>query len=513
MRVISILLSLVVSLSAAGQTIEIVPPATLDAGHTGTWKVIVSNPGSQPTASREVRLDFTPIAPLDGWVVSVPPGCHAADNGRQTACVPTVLAPGERQVYEYRFRLTGPYGAVFTYATYGYGTYGPDISTTSTVTFGLPFVVTNANDSGPGSLRQAILDANSECRGGEPCEVVFRIDGPVPVEGWFTIRPLSPLPPVTAFSFTLDGAAQTQHTGDTNPAGPELMLDGSLVTAWGHGLQLEGVLASVGDVAIGNFHGNGIASTRLFETRIERCHLGMDPGGTRRAPNGLRGAQIEGGTIIVTGSLLGGNFRSGGWFESNTYLQVSDNRFIDNGASGFYVNVMPTRSNHGGAWDNVITGNAHAGISVDRRSAGSFAGNQFEGNLGRAIDIGIDGPTLAMVPGMPGFGGIVGAPVITSVRVENGETIIEARIAPRNPQNAYLGEAVSFYASPVPRDGGVLLGTVDAITVRGSETFTLRVPRDLRGQWVSAATFAVYVHGWDDIVTGTSEVGEPRFVP
>ena len=34
-------------------------------------------------------------------------------------------------------------------------------------------------------------------------------------------------------------------------------------------------------------------------TRIERCHLGMDPSGLRRVPNGTRGTQIEGGWIVV----------------------------------------------------------------------------------------------------------------------------------------------------------------------------------------------------------------------
>ncbi|HEY0155942.1 MAG TPA: right-handed parallel beta-helix repeat-containing protein [Thermoanaerobaculia bacterium] len=511
MRIHSILLSFFVTACALAQTIEIVPPAALDAGNTGTWKVIVSNPGMEPTRPREVRLDFTPFEPLDGEVVSVPPGCHVADNGRQTACVPTVLEPGESEVYEYRFRLTGPYGAVFTYATYGYGigeSYVPDVSTTNLVELRRPFPVTNTNDSGPGSLRQAILEMNAVCNTDVVCDVLFHVEGPVPVEGWFTIRPLTPLPRVTARSFHLDGGTQTAYTGDTNPAGPELMLDGSLVTEWGHGLQLEGgVFATVTDLAIGNFGGNGIASTGLWETRIERCHLGMNPSGTLRAPNGLRGAQLVGGTIVVTDSLLGGNFRSGGWFETSTFLDVSRNRFVDNGASGFYVKLVPVLSNHGGASYNYIARNAHAGISVDRLSAGRFAANDFEDNLGRAIDIGIDGPTLAMVPGLPGFGGIVGAPVITSARYDNGDTILEASLAPLTP-HPHLDDLIYFYASPHYKDGGELLG----YAMRTGSTFTLRVPRDLRGQWVSAATFGMYVYGWDSVTTATSEVGELRLV-
>jgi len=49
------------------------------------------------------------------------------------------------------------------------------------------FTVTNTNDSGPGSLRQAILDAN-----GNPGldTIQFAIPGP----GVHTITPLTPLP-------------------------------------------------------------------------------------------------------------------------------------------------------------------------------------------------------------------------------------------------------------------------------------------------------------------------------
>jgi hypothetical protein len=55
---------------------------------------------------------------------------------------------------------------------------------------------------------------------------------------------------------------------------------------------------------------------------------------------------------------------------------------------------------------------------MDRLSTGYFAQNDFAGNLGRAIDIGIDGPTPQTNPGRPGQGGMVGAPVVTSALCE-----------------------------------------------------------------------------------------------
>jgi hypothetical protein len=505
MRVISILLSFVATLSAIAQTIEIVNPVLLDAEHTGAWTVIVSNPGPQPTLPADLNVHFTPGG-VDAAIISVPPGCQTV-NVRDTVCPAIAIAPGESRVYEYRLRLAGPYGVVYTSARYG--NFGPGAS--STAVFGRPLTVTNTNDDGPGSLRQVIAEMNQTCIPSDPCQPVFRIDGPVPAEGWFTIRPLSPLPPVTARFVVMDGRTQAVHTGDTNPAGPEIMLDGSF-TGSGHGLQFDGGAVTVTDLAVGNFPGNGIASAA--DTTIRRCHLGMDPSGVRRAPNGTRGVQVEHGTMEITDNLLGGNFRSGGWFDSRKNVTVARNRFIDNGASGFYAKTPPPEP--GGfntitVENNIITGNAHAGISLDRESTGNYAKNHFGGNLGRAIDIGIDGETFAMIPALPGRGGVIGVPAITTARYENGETILVARSAPRNPMNIYLTETVYFYAGRDRKDGGELLGFTDA-SVRGGETFTLRVPRDLRGQWVSAATFVMYIYNWDDKAPGTSEAGVPRLV-
>ncbi len=73
---------------------------------------------------------------------------------------------------------------------------GSVISNVATVTIdGEPedvYTVTNTNDSGPGSLRQAILDANL-ATSAPPDTILFDIPGTGP----FTIAPLTPLPTLT----------------------------------------------------------------------------------------------------------------------------------------------------------------------------------------------------------------------------------------------------------------------------------------------------------------------------
>src|SRR5882672_10198268 len=69
------------------------------------------------------------------------------------------------------------------------------------------FVVTNTHDSGPGSLRQAITDANTFFG---TDTVFFAIDN---CGGVCTITPLSPLPPITE-RIHIDGLMQPGAKGN-----------------------------------------------------------------------------------------------------------------------------------------------------------------------------------------------------------------------------------------------------------------------------------------------------------
>ena len=81
------------------------------------------------------------------------------------------------------------------------------------------FTVTNTNDSGAGSLRQAILDAVAAPTAAHDNVVAFNIPG----TGVHTIRPTSQLPPIR--DLTIDGYTQPGSQENTLARGSDAVLD------------------------------------------------------------------------------------------------------------------------------------------------------------------------------------------------------------------------------------------------------------------------------------------------
>lgn len=82
------------------------------------------------------------------------------------------------------------------------------------------YMVTNTTDSGSGSLRQAIIDANNNPG---PDTIAFNIPKSdpgyiTPDNVWF-IWPNSPLPCLDGDGTTIDGFTQTTNQGDQMPRG------------------------------------------------------------------------------------------------------------------------------------------------------------------------------------------------------------------------------------------------------------------------------------------------------
>src|SRR5262249_11409451 len=125
--------------------------------------------------------------------------------------------------------------------------------------------------------------------------------------GVFTIAPRTPLPAITD-ALTIDGSTQTAFTGNTNVAGPEVVLDGAL--AGGDGLEVAAGDSIIQGLAIGRVRANGVAIAGSRNT-LQSCYIGTDAAGNTALGNGL----LSGGAGILLGgfgntianSLISGN--------------------------------------------------------------------------------------------------------------------------------------------------------------------------------------------------------------
>jgi hypothetical protein len=158
------------------------------------------------------------------------------------------------------------------------------------------FTVTNTNDSGAGSLRQAMLDANASPG---PDTIEFTIPG----SGVHTITPASALPPVTE-TVTIDGYTQPGSSANTDPIATnaviEIEIDGSPagpVT----GIQLlshDGSLLR--GVAIHGFAPNVQINGGSTGCTVRGCFIGTNAAGTVALGGG------QGITASTPGTVIGG---------------------------------------------------------------------------------------------------------------------------------------------------------------------------------------------------------------
>jgi hypothetical protein len=149
---------------------------------------------------------------------------------------------------------------------------------------GATFVVTNVSDSGPGSLRQAIMDANAD-RTGPAQLITFNIPGP----GVQTIAVQSALPALS-FGTTIDGYTQPGAKPNSPAIGTNAVLlieiNGSSLPAGQTGITL-GTAYGDGQVIRGlviNGFTTNVAVTNFGPHKIVGCYLGTNAAGSATVP-------------------------------------------------------------------------------------------------------------------------------------------------------------------------------------------------------------------------------------
>ncbi len=174
--------------------------------------------------------------------------------------------------------------------------------------YGITFPVTNTNDSGAGSLRQAILDANANAG---PDVIAFNIPG----SGVHTIAPLTGLPTITD-SVVIDGYTQPGASPNTDPNGFNgtllIELDGENAGP-SSGLHVVAGNSTVRGLVVNRFilsgandpEGNGIFLESLGGNHIEGNFFGTDPSGTLARPNTNAGIFVRSPNNTIGGASPG----------------------------------------------------------------------------------------------------------------------------------------------------------------------------------------------------------------
>jgi uncharacterized repeat protein (TIGR01451 family) len=532
------------AVTAPSLVASIYPPGSrFDPGQSGTFSAGVENQSQWPATN----LVLTVTLPDGGAIVSFTSNKNETQCAVETGALVCRQASFEgegRQFVDVDFTITAPErmdGGEFRVdlaVTSDERDVDPaDNQATARMVLVRQIVVSNVADEGGGSLRQAILDANALCPPPLPCAIVFRIPAPVPASGWFTIQPRTPLPELAGV-VNVDGKAQTIATGDTNPDGPEIEINGALLEEESGIRLLADCGKDVRGLAVNDFPGYGIQVRRVeagpcpFEAvAIEENYLGTDPRGRIARPN-QRGVGFFGTNGVIANNLISGNLRSG-IYGTDAYLVyitgnrigvAADNTPLGNGASGIFLG-----GSTGIIRDNVIANNA--GSAVARTSAGEIeiVANSMFDNVVQGIDFDIDLRT----PNREHDLGLPNHPVLYSATFDpvHNTTLVRGRLDseganyfPHFTIHVYASSRLSVWSLPQAER---LLQT--SVSEEGHQDFEIVVPLDLRGQWITATNTVSHYIGFlkkpgvtgerarirgevFDLPTNTSELSDAVFV-
>ncbi|MDM7925105.1 MAG: right-handed parallel beta-helix repeat-containing protein [bacterium] len=321
--------------------------------------------------------------------------------------------------------------------------------------FAETYTVTTTADTGNGSLRQAILQANSHA-GSDT------IGFDIPETGmifnglcWF-IEPFSNLPALTDSGTVIDGATQTARHGDLNANGPEIYLfgyQGRNGFPVSNGLSIQSSRNVVRGLIVSCFSETGIRilGPRAAYNRIEGNYIGTNFSGQDTIESAnytgivlLDGAAHNtiGGGSPGQGNVISGNRSIGIEIVFADSNRVTGNRIgtdvygarsVGNRDAGILL-YMSSENEVGGTLEgegNLISGNGGHGVWIDGSAS---AGNRVAGNR-----IGTNASGTAFIPNLN-----------AGVGVHHGAN--RNRIGPGNVIRGNIGEGVVVFLPETVRN-------------------------------------------------------------
>jgi hypothetical protein len=333
------------------------------------------------------------------------------------------------------------------------------------------FTVTNTDDSGVGSLRKAILDANAS-PGADI--IAFNIPGP----GVHTISLLSVLPPLTDNAgVRINGYTQPGSSPNTLAIGDDAVLlielsggGEGFFAGGGYCLSVRSSSNHIRGMVINNCRNGsgffGVAIEDGSNNVVSGCFLGTDAKGASAKPN-LSGVVVDGSSLTPFGApnhtTIGGtspperNLMSGNFSEGILIGVGSSDSLIDGNYIGTDATGRGTVSNVAGITVNASQRNIIGGMA-------SGSGNLVSGNIASGILFGIAGQALVQGNriGTDGSGSL-SVPNGTGVWIQEGAgSIVVGGTTPQTRNlisgNAFYGVR-AFRPMSAPAVIGNLIGT------------------------------------------------------
>lgn len=350
------------------------------------------------------------------------------------------------------------------------------------------FTVSNTADSGAGSLRQAILDAN----GAAGADTInFSAAG--------TITPLTALPTITE-TVTIDGytaPGAVQNTGAINAAFNGTLtveLNGSSAGDSGIGLRVSAGGCLIQGLAINRFSDSGIRIDGGSGTRIFGNFIGTNLAGTAALGNINRGILVVGSTgnfigftTVMSRNVISGNagtgisVTAGGSATIRRNLIGTDKAGIaDLGNTQEGVRIVDSSGSIVGGTDrNVISGNDGSGVAVIQSSnATSATGNVVSANylgvnLGGNTALPNSGSGVLINAAANTIGGTtVAARNIISGNSANGVSLGSNFAAGNVVAGNYIGVGANGTTALANRDNGVQISNLAANNTVGATGVT-----------------------------------------